>query len=193
MSLRWRHNDHAGVSNHQPHGCLLNRLFRRNSKKTSKLRVTGLCAGNSPGTGEFPAQMASYAENGSIWWRHHVLGNVITAFDWVSCVTMPRPITDTVADFNWQMWSKVVTRSDNDTFCHHIIMSAVCLRCYHSRLWLLDAVDIGCVNGMAKICIIDIAKMTSTQTQRIYESILHASTKLCLHFEYKMKKPFLSS
>ena len=73
VSLRWRHNDHAGVSNHQPHGCLLNRLFRRKSKKTSKLRVTGLCAGNSPGTGEFPAQMASYAENVSIWWRHHVV------------------------------------------------------------------------------------------------------------------------
>ena len=72
-TLRWRHNDHAGVSNHQPHGCLLNRLFRRKSKKTSKLRVTGLCAGNSPGTGEFPAQMASYAENVSIWWRHHEL------------------------------------------------------------------------------------------------------------------------
>ena len=71
-TLRWRHNDHAGVSNHQPHGCLLNRLFRRKSKKTSKLRVTGLCMGNSPGTGEFPAQMASYAENVSIWWRHHV-------------------------------------------------------------------------------------------------------------------------
>ena len=42
-------------------------------KKTSKLCVTGLCAGNSPGTGEFPAQMASNAENGSIWWRHHAL------------------------------------------------------------------------------------------------------------------------
>ena len=41
------------------------------SMKTSKLRVTGLCAGNAPGTGEFPAQMASYAENVSIWWRHH--------------------------------------------------------------------------------------------------------------------------
>ena len=71
ITLRWRDNDHAGVSNSQPHGCLLNRLFRRKSKKTSKLRVTGLCAGNSPGTGEFPAQMASYAENVSIWWRHH--------------------------------------------------------------------------------------------------------------------------
>ena len=60
--LRWRHNDHDGVSNHQPHGCLLSRLFRRWSKKTSKLRVTGLCVGNSPGTDEFPAQMASNAE-----------------------------------------------------------------------------------------------------------------------------------
>ena len=30
---------------------LLNRLFRRRSKKTSKLRVTGLCEGNSPVTG----------------------------------------------------------------------------------------------------------------------------------------------
>ena len=47
--LRWRHNDHYSVSNQQPHGCLLNRLFRRRWKKTSKLRVTGLCVGNSPG------------------------------------------------------------------------------------------------------------------------------------------------
>ena len=35
--------------------------------KKSKFRVTGLCAGNSPGTGEFTAQMASNAENVSIW------------------------------------------------------------------------------------------------------------------------------
>ena len=72
ISLRWRHNGCDSVSNHQPHHCLLNRLFRRRSKKTSKFRVTGLCSGNSPGTGEFSAQMASNAENVSIWWRHHV-------------------------------------------------------------------------------------------------------------------------
>ena len=48
-TLYWRHNDHDGVSNHQPHGCLLNRLFRRRSKTTSKLRVTDLCVGNSQG------------------------------------------------------------------------------------------------------------------------------------------------
>ena len=73
ISLRWRHNERDGVSSHQPYDCLLNRLFRHRSKKTSKLRVTGLCVGNSPETGEFPAQMASNAENVSIWWRHHVL------------------------------------------------------------------------------------------------------------------------
>ena len=61
--LRWRHNEHDCVSNHQHHHCLLNRLFGCRSKETSKLRVTGLCVGNSPGTGEFPAQMASNAEN----------------------------------------------------------------------------------------------------------------------------------
>ena len=44
-SLRWRHNGRNSVSNHQPHDCLLNPLFRRRSKKISKLRVTGLCAG----------------------------------------------------------------------------------------------------------------------------------------------------
>ena len=65
-SLRWRQNGRDSVSDHQPHDCLLNRLFRRRSKKTSKLRVTGLCAGKSPGTGDFPAQMASNAENVSI-------------------------------------------------------------------------------------------------------------------------------
>ena len=72
ISLQWHHNGRYSVSNHQPHYCLLNRLFRRRSKNISKLRVTGLCAGNSPGTGEIPAQMASNAENVSIWWRHHV-------------------------------------------------------------------------------------------------------------------------
>ena len=69
--LEWHPNRRDGVSNHQFHHCLLNRLFRRRSKKTSKLRVTGLCARNSPVTGEFPAQMASNTENVSIWWRPH--------------------------------------------------------------------------------------------------------------------------
>ena len=68
-SLQWRHNAHDGDSTHQPHDCLLIHLFRRKSKKTSNLRVIGLCVGNSPVTGEFPAQRASNAEN--VWWRYH--------------------------------------------------------------------------------------------------------------------------
>ena len=61
-TLQWRHNGYDGVSNHQPHDCLLNRLFRRRSTKTSKIRVTGLCKFNSAVTGEFSAQRASNAK-----------------------------------------------------------------------------------------------------------------------------------
>ena len=61
MASKWRVN---GVSNHRRPGCLLNWLFRRRSKKTSKLSVTGLRGG-------FPSQRTSDAENVSIWWRHH--------------------------------------------------------------------------------------------------------------------------
>ena len=72
-SLLWRRNGRDGVSNYQPHHCLLKRSFRCRSEKTPKLHVTGLCAENSPVTSELPAQMVSNAENVSIWWRHNVL------------------------------------------------------------------------------------------------------------------------
>ena len=76
----WRHCNHYSddimnsmhrVSNHRRLESLPNRLFRRWSKKTSKLRVTGLCDGNLPVAGKFSTQKASNAENVSIWWRHH--------------------------------------------------------------------------------------------------------------------------
>ena len=63
FSLRWRHNEHDGVSDHQPHDCLLKRLFKRWSKKTWNLRVTGLCEGihrwpvNSPHKGIITRKM----------------------------------------------------------------------------------------------------------------------------------------
>ena len=65
-SIQWRHNGRDSVSNHQPQP-----FIQLQIKNTSKLRVTGLCAGNSPVTGEFHAQSASNAVNVSIWWRHH--------------------------------------------------------------------------------------------------------------------------
>ena len=55
-TLQWRHDEHDGISNHQPHDCLPNCLFRCRSKKTSKVHVTGLCEGNSLVTSEFPSQ-----------------------------------------------------------------------------------------------------------------------------------------
>ena len=56
-TLQWGHNERDGVSNHQPYNCLLKRIFRRRSKKTSKLNVTGFVKGihrwpvNSPHKG----------------------------------------------------------------------------------------------------------------------------------------------
>ena len=91
VSLQWRHYGRDAVSNHQPHDCLLNRLFGRKRKKISKLRVTGFCAGNSTVTGEFPAQMASNAESVSIWWRHHV-SKWYRLFEWVNMHSTPRVI-----------------------------------------------------------------------------------------------------
>ena len=71
-SLQWRQNERDGVSNHRCIDCLLNRLFRRRLKETSKLRINNLAwKRNSPVTGEFSAQRASNAENVSIWRRRH--------------------------------------------------------------------------------------------------------------------------
>ena len=126
-ALQWRHNERHSVSNHQHHDCLPNRLFRRRSKKISKLRVTGLCAGNSPVTGEFPAQRAGNTENVSSWWRHHGLPNsplitrtdadkqyCLQSIEQISCVFVldtkiyqttfpwiPTPLLKTKCHMNW--------------------------------------------------------------------------------------------
>ena len=80
IALQWRHNERDGVSNHQPHDCLPNHIFRCKSTKTPKLRVTGLCEGNSPVTDEFPAQRTSNAEKVAIWWRYHEKSNDNTSY-----------------------------------------------------------------------------------------------------------------
>ena len=87
VTLKWRYNERDGVPKHQRPDCLLNRLFRSRSRKTSKLSVSGLCEGNSPMTGEFPAQRASNGENVSIRWRHHAYNNIIAplAVDILEC------------------------------------------------------------------------------------------------------------
>ena len=79
-ALHWRHNDHGGVSNHQPHSSLLNRLFGCRSKKTSKLRIIGLCAGNSPGPVNSP-------HKGSVTWKMFPFDDVIMAC-WIGHVSL---------------------------------------------------------------------------------------------------------
>ena len=87
--LQWRHNERDGFSNHQPHDCLLKRLFRRWSKETSKIRVTGLCVGSSPVTDEFPAQRASNAKKcfhlmtSPCWWPIDLLWHSYIQDDFV--------------------------------------------------------------------------------------------------------------
>ena len=56
-----------------PSRLLLNHLLRRGSKKTSKIRATGLYEGKSPMAGEFPLQRTTNAEAASIWWRHYAV------------------------------------------------------------------------------------------------------------------------
>ena len=63
QTLRWRRNGHDGVSNHQPHVCLLNCLFGRRSKKHLNSASLAFVWGIH--------QMASNAKNVSIWWHHH--------------------------------------------------------------------------------------------------------------------------
>ena len=52
-----------------------------------------LC-GEFTGTGEFPAQRASYAENASIWWRHHDIWACAAGyqFDFVDAHRLRRPL-----------------------------------------------------------------------------------------------------
>ena len=123
ITLLWRYNEHDCVSDHQPYDCLLNRLFRRRSKKTSKLRVTGLCAGSSPGTGEFSAQMAGNAENVSMWWRHHELTKISYSI-WWALLAFPysfffKPIISrcvflcTLSHMNENVWHKIINEICN--------------------------------------------------------------------------------
>ena len=73
-ALQWRHNEHGGISNHQPYECLLNRLFRRRSNEIPKLRVTGLCAGNSP---VIHWWLVNYPHWGPVAWKLFPFDDVI--------------------------------------------------------------------------------------------------------------------
>ena len=116
-ALQWRHNERNDSWNHRRIDCLLNRLFRRRSKKTSKLRVTGLRGGNSPVTGEFPKQRAGNAEHVSILWRHHGHADVL-APKGVSQSVFSRPNDHfaTSMSFRWMPMGKNLLGSGGSRF-----------------------------------------------------------------------------
>ena len=120
FTFQWRHNGRDGVPNHQPHDRLLNRLFRHRWKKTSKLRVTGLCEGNSPVIAEFPTQTASNWENVSIWWRHHV------------------PVPLLCSDQYSVIYSHQISRVyDTHSTLHYVLFyRGIC--CVHAKMWWCD-------------------------------------------------------
>ena len=70
-TLQWRHNgrDGGSITGVSIVCSTVGSGGDQRKHQSSALLVLGV--GNSPVTGEFPAQRASKAENVSIWWRHH--------------------------------------------------------------------------------------------------------------------------
>ena len=142
-TLHWRHNGHDSVSNHQPYCCLLNCLFRRRSKIISKLHVTGLCAGNSLETGEFPAQMARNAEifpfddlimisdlvgaSPNLWFEFNAPFNALPS-PWKEKCHIPQ------ANLVPQFWDKTIT-SCNNKMIREKIVSLKYLRPCSASFW----------------------------------------------------------
>ena len=117
ITLQWRHNERDCVSNHRRLYCLLNCWFRRRSKKTSKLRVIGLCVGNSPG--------ASNAVN--LMTPPSRIFQSVSVYTWPECPHLSRCWTQQGRDLLknrwlniWKMFTPITmrkTRRDLAKFC----------------------------------------------------------------------------
>ena len=94
------------------------------SKKTSNLRVTGLCKGNPPVTGGFPSQRASNAENISIWWRHHALPILN------HCLQIPMRAIQTSIQ---ECWESIVTCFDKSSGMKPVLILRVII--FWTWLW----------------------------------------------------------
>ena len=90
-SLRWRRNGRESVSNHEPHNCLLNRSFRRRSKKTSNSASLAFVRGfhrgpvNSPH--KWPVTPKCFHLMTSSWWQR----NLYHLLDFNEVVAVARP------------------------------------------------------------------------------------------------------
>ena len=94
--------------------------------RRSKLRVTGLCEGNSPVTGEFSAQRASNAENVSIWWRHHEIRDLNNATQ--TAIFVFHRMSSVLLTWHWIPQTKTRVRprlsEDKETYlkCQHLLI-----------------------------------------------------------------------
>ena len=121
-ALQWLHNEHDGVSNHQRLDCLLNRLFRPRSKKTSKLRVTGLCEAISRcGWWKLAAKYCDMCLNTmrnksrSIFifgWPSHEIGADMVDRQWPPKLLAYRPWLSITKWCSVSCWSDLIRRSN---------------------------------------------------------------------------------
>ena len=104
-----RHNERDGVWNHQRLDCLLNLVFR--SKKTSKLRVTGLCEGNPPvqiGAGYGLVQTTNHYL--SPCWPKCMSPKGFTRPQWINTLQTSQEVQSSKSDLEFT--------KDNPYFCH---------------------------------------------------------------------------
>ena len=123
-TLEWSHNEHDGVSNHQPHDCLFNRLFTHRSKKTTKLRVTGLCAGNLPVTSSWSQKWLMVTP----WHRDASSITDSLCEHWIPLTQGPVPqgfyLISSLSDDNLNQmsfqWLETLIECHRDTLCHFL-------------------------------------------------------------------------
>ena len=159
--MYYSHLGRDGVSNHQPHDYLLNRLFRRRTRKTSKLCVTGLVV-----TGEFPAQMAINAENVPIWWRHH-------AVKWGISEQSSHHITYIRCE--WCHCGTGICHAQLVLMCIHIFCALYVVNCIFPALSLVNRIGFlstlfwfssDLIYVKMRISILDKTRLTSKQSPR---------------------------
>ena len=96
-TLQWRHNGCNSFSDHQPHDCLLNHLFRRRSKKISKLHalafVWGIHQGlvNSPHKWPVTRKMFPFDDVIMAFSFHNIVMGIVTPLEHCNHVSIQCP------------------------------------------------------------------------------------------------------
>ena len=175
--LQWRHNGRDGFSNHQHQDCLLNRLFRRRSKKTSKLRVTGLCEGNSPVNsphkGTVTRKCFRFMTSSCLW------GFLINKLVWMTTTNCNGTWTESGLRHNWSELdrpAKTLTKTkqpSNIIIMHNTFKNKACVSRSRGNI----SVSLRHSHGSIKcVCIIDCFAIAYKGNNTLQYSINHTSS-----------------